>query len=124
MSDAEEKKRKKLPKSIVAIGTFQTAAGLFAITLMAISGEWNLWITVLAIGYTALGAGLLAVMEWARFVSVVVHPMALVWLMFVASRGGAGLLTTIQVIIALGILYQLTRPHIRSFFQQASKLAH
>ena len=117
MANVEEKSKKKMPKSILAIGTFQAAVGLGVITFMAITQEWNLLASALAIGYTTLGAGLLAVLEWARFGSVVVHPMILVWLLSQAASGRAGLLTATQVAIVLGIIYLLTRPEIRALFR-------
>ncbi|MEM7033526.1 MAG: hypothetical protein AAF629_28505 [Chloroflexota bacterium] len=118
MSDTEMIEKKKIPKSIMAIGTFQSAVGLGAITFMAITGDWNLLVVILAVGYTALGAGLLAILEWARFGNVVIHPMILMWLLIQAASGQAGFATASQVAITLGIFYLLTRPEIRALFRR------
>jgi len=118
MSDISEKDTKKIPGSILVVGTIQVAVGLWAITTMAITGEWVLLTTVLAVGYTALGAGLLAIMEWARFGGVVIHPMILVFLLARAGNGAAGLNTALQVSMVLFILYILTRPEIRAKFRR------
>ena len=110
---------KKIPKSILIIGTFQVAAGLWAISSMAIIGEWQLIVTLLAIGYTVLGAGLLAVMEWARFIGVVTHAMLLPYLLWQVSYAGqSGLDTAFQVGMTMFIFFILTRPHIRAKFRR------
>lgn len=121
MPSTSTKDRKKIPRSILIVGIFQVATGLSAILSMSISGEWNRGTVVLAVFYAILGAGLLAVMEWARFIGVIVHAMVLPLLLWRALYAGeAGLAITIQVVIAMGIFYILTRPHIRAKFRRQS----
>lgn len=121
MSSTSTEDRKKIPRSILLVGIFQVATGLSAILSMTISGEWNLATVVLAVFYAILGAGLLAVIEWARFIGVVVHAMILPLLLWRALYGGeAGLAIAIQVVITMVIFYILTRPHIRAKFRRQS----
>ena len=109
---------RKIPRSILFIGTLQVAIGLWVITSMAIAGDWNLVVLIFAVGYICLGAGLLAVMEWARFVGVVVHPMILFFLLMRVYNGESGFWMALQVTIVLLTLYILTRPHIRAQYRQ------
>jgi uncharacterized membrane protein (DUF2068 family) len=119
VSSTSTKDRKKIPRSILIVGIFQVAAGLWAILSMSISGEWTLVTVLLAVFYTILGAGLLAVMEWARFIGVVVHAMILPLLLWRALYAGeAGLVSAVQVVITMAIFYILTRPHIRAKFRR------
>lgn len=121
MSSTSTKDRKKIPRSILIVGIFQVAAGLWAILSMSVSGEWNLVTVLLAVFYAILGAGLLAVMEWARFIGVVVHAMILPLLLWRALYAGeAGLASAVQVVITMAIFYILTRPHIRAKFRRQS----
>ena len=117
MTDSPSTDSKKIPRNILIIGTIQAGVGLWMIMSMGVLRQWDLLILAFAIGYTALGAGLLAVMEWARFISVVIHPMILVFLLVRAFNGGAGLITATQVAIVLFILHALTRPEIRAKFR-------
>lgn len=119
VSSTSTKDRKKIPKSILIVGIFQVAAGLWAILSMSVSGEWNLVTVLLAVFYAILGAGLLAVMEWARFIGVVVHAMILPLLLWrVLYAGEAGLASAVQVAITMAIFYILTRPPIRAKFRR------
>ncbi|NIT61717.1 MAG: hypothetical protein GWN00_37605 [Aliifodinibius sp.] len=121
MSSTSTKDRKKIPRSILIVGIFQVAAGLWAILSMSVSGEWNLVTVLLAVFYAILGAGLLAVMEWARFIGVVVHAMILPLLLWRALYAGeAGLASAVQVVITMAIFYILTRPYIRAKFRRQS----
>ncbi len=116
----EKKESKKIPRSILIIGTFQVATGLMAILLMIATANWNLLLTASAILYIVLGAGLLAIMEWARFSGVIIHAMALVYIILgtVVYGGQSGLTPAAQTAIAGAILYTLTRPHIRAKFRR------
>ncbi len=121
VSSTSTKDRKKIPRSILIVGIFQVAAGLWAILSMSVSGEWNLVTVLLAVFYAILGAGLLAVMEWARFIGVVVHAMILPLLLWRALYAGeAGLASAVQVVITMAIFYILTRPYIRAKFRRQS----
>jgi hypothetical protein len=120
--DAESKKdHKKIPGSIVAIGIFQVASSLWLIFLMAVTGSWELVPLLLAVGYGILGAGLLAVMEWARFIGVVSHALLLPIILWRSVVDGqVGLLPALQTIIVLVIFYTLSRPQIRAKFRRES----
>jgi hypothetical protein len=113
------KDSKKIPGSIIAIGTFQVAVSLWLIFLMALTQEWQFVQLGLAIGYGVLGAGLLAVMEWARFIGVVTHALLLptiLWQVVIGNQ--AGLIPALQVVIVVAIFYVLSRPHIRAKFRR------
>jgi uncharacterized membrane protein (DUF2068 family) len=119
MSKISTNEEKKIPPSILVVGTFQVAVGLLAILSMSISGNWSLFATLLAVAYTALGAGLLAIMEWARFIGVVIHALLLPFLLWQAlALDEAGLIKALQVLISIAIFYVLTRPHIRAKFRR------
>ena len=119
MPQISSNEHKRIPKSILVVGTFQVAAGLWTILGMTITGQWSAATVVLAIAYIALGAGLLAVMEWARFVGVVVHALILPFLMWRALvLDEAGPRMAMLVIITMAIFYVLTRPHIRAKFRR------
>ena len=120
MTKVTAEEGKKIPRSILIIGAFQVAAGLWAISSMAITSEWDLVVTLLAICYTILGAGLLAVMEWARFIGVVIHVTFLPLLFWRLYNDHAGLNALFQVGITMFILFILTRPHIRAKFRRES----
>ena len=86
---------------------------------MAINSSWHLVIALLAMVYITLGAGLLAIMEWARFINVVVQPLILAYLLWrVVAFNEAGLGSSIQVMVTIGIYYTLTRPYIRAKFRR------
>ena len=115
----ENRSRKKIPGSIIAIGTFQVAVSLWLIFLMAITGEWRLLGLGAVIGYGVLGAGLLAVMEWARFISVVVHALLLPVILWQAIvEGQHGLRPALQTLVVIVIFYVLSRPQIRAKFRR------
>jgi hypothetical protein len=115
----ENNTRKKIPGSIIAIGTFQVAVSLWLIFLMAITGEWRLLGLGAAIVYGVLGAGLLAVMEWARFLSVVIHALLLPVILWQAVvEGQHGVRPALQTTIVIIIFYVLSRPRIRAKFRR------
>lgn len=119
MADLQKKKKKKIPKSIIVIGTLQTALGLWSIFSMATSGKWDIYIALLAFFYSLLGAGLLAIMEWARFANVIVHIMLIPYILANAMYGDrAGLGSAIWIMITAATAYILTRPHIRALFRR------
>jgi hypothetical protein len=115
----ENKTRKKIPGSIIAIGTFQVAVSLWLIFLMAITGEWRLLGLGAAMVYGVLGAGVLAVMEWARFLSVVIHALLLPVILWQAVvEGQHGVRPALQTTIVIIIFYVLSRPRIRAKFRR------
>jgi len=119
MANQLNKNNKRIPKVILLVGIFQVAVGLWMIFTMAINSSWHLVIALLAMVYITLGAGLLAIMEWARFINVVVQPLILAYLLWrVVAFNEAGLGSSIQVMVTIGIYYTLTRPYIRAKFRR------
>ena len=105
------------------IGTFEVAIALLGLIIVIIRvGQLDTSVAVFVIFlfiYGAVGAGLMAIQEWARFTNIVLHVVAIPYTLFTAIvleratvLGGA-----IQLIIAFGIIYALTRPEIRHKFQ-------
>ena len=113
---------KKIPTSVMIIGTFEVAIALLGLIIVILVGQLDTNSTVVLIFlliYGAIGAGLIAIQEWARYANVVLHIVAIPYTLFAAIFlgrasvwGGAA-----QLIIAFGIVYALTRPQIRHKFQ-------
>ena len=90
---------------------------------MAVTGDWEVSQTILAIGYSLLGAGLLAIMEWARFIGTIIHgilPPFLLWQAIYLNKAGLGI--ALQVLVAIVIFYSLSRTHIRAKFRRQPHL--
>jgi len=113
---------KKIPASVMIIGTFEVAIALLGLIIIVLVGRLDANSAVFLIFlliYGAIGAGLMAIQEWARYANVVLHVVAIPYTLFAAIvleratvLGGA-----IQLVIAFGIVYALTRPKIRHKFQ-------
>lgn len=119
MSTPTEKKKKTIPNTVMLIGTFEIVVGLWVIFSMAVTRSWDMYIVLFAGCYVALGAGLLAMMEWARFAGVIVHLIILFYLLSqVASGHEAGFISAIRTGLTCSIIFALTRPYIRAKFQR------
>jgi uncharacterized membrane protein (DUF2068 family) len=110
---------KKIPASIAIIGTFEIGIALIGFILVFLVGQSDLntfVFVVLLIVYGAMGAGLWAIQEWARFANVVLHAVAIPYTIYtsVYLNGPAGLP---PILISIAIIYALTRPDIRHKFQ-------
>lgn len=104
------------------IGTFELAVALLGLVLVILTGrlelDWVVFLILLMI-YGAMGAGLWAIQEWARYSNVVLHIVAIPYTIFTALflEGPSGWHIAAQIIIACGIIFALTRPEIRHKFQ-------
>lgn len=113
---------KKIPTSVMIIGIFEVAIALLGLVIVILVGRLDVnslvFLMFLAI-YGAVGAGLMAIQEWARYASVVLHVMAIPYTFYTSIFLGVSSMLggAIQLIIALAIIYALTRPEIRHKFQ-------
>ena len=67
---------KKIPVSIMIIGTFEIAVALLGLILITLVGQFDgntISLLVLLSVYAAVGIGLWAIQEWARVVNVILH---------------------------------------------------
>jgi uncharacterized membrane protein (DUF2068 family) len=101
------------------IGTFEIAISLIGLMIVVLVGQANvntalllLWLVI----YGAMGAGLLAIQEWARYANVVLHVIAVPYTIY-TSVFLDGPPAWPPLLIAFGIIYALTRPNIRYKFQ-------
>jgi hypothetical protein len=113
---------KKIPASIILIGTFQLAMALWGLIIVALVGQLNgpTAVAVILWGiYGAMGAGLLAIQEWARYSNVILHIVAIPYALYAVAFMGtpAGWPLAFQIAISCAIIYALTRPAIRYKFQ-------
>jgi len=113
---------KTIPFSVMIIGTFELAVALLGLILIILRGQFDInWVmfTFLLTVYGAMGAGLWAIQEWARFANVILHLVAIPYALFTTFvlDGPTGWHAASQIIIAAGIIFALTRPAIRYKFQ-------
>jgi pilus assembly protein TadC len=113
---------KKIPTSVMIIGTFEVAVALFGLIILVLIASFSLYslaFLVMLLIYGAMGAGLLAIQEWARRINVILHmiavPYALYTSRFLGSPTGWQLMS--QLVISTGIVLLLSRPVIRYKFQ-------
>ncbi len=113
---------KKIPTSVMIIGTFEVAVALFGLIILVLIANFSLYsvaFLVMLLIYGAMGAGLLAIQEWARRINVILHmiavPYALYTSRFLGSPTGWQLMS--QLVISTGIVLLLSRPVIRYKFQ-------
>ena|GEM_PF-1250639 len=113
---------KKIPASVMVIGTFEVAVALFGLIILVLIANFSLYsltFLVMLLIYGAMGAGLLAIQEWARRTNVILHlvavPYALYTSTFLGSPTGWQLLA--QILISVAIVLLLSRPTIRHKFQ-------
>ena len=113
---------KKIPATVILIGCFELAIALLGVIVVALVGHFDMTtlasLVLLGI-YGAMGAGLLAIQEWARFTNVVLHlvaiPYAFYTVAFLEAPSDWRMIS--QVLISIGIVLALTRPAIRYKFQ-------
>jgi len=87
---------------------------------MAVLGRWSGITLALATLYITLGAGLLAMKEWARFADVVLHAMLVPYLLAtIVYEGRSGIGPALQMAAVLAIFFILTRPSIRAQFRRS-----
>ena len=114
---------KKIPLAVMVIGTFEIGIALLGLIIVVVAvQQWDVlsvFTLMLLCIYGAMGAGLWAIQEWARHTNVVLHAVAIPYTLFTSIiLGGQDFgQTLIQIIVAIGIIYALTRPGIKHKFQ-------
>jgi hypothetical protein len=113
---------KKIPPAVILIGSFEIAMALLGVMIVVLFGHLDAgtgaYLALLLV-YGAMGAGLLAIQEWARFANVVLHLIAVPYAFYTVTFLGApsDWRLASQLLISLGIVIALTRPAIRYKFQ-------
>lgn len=113
---------KSIPVSVMIIGSFEVVIALLGLMILLLAGRLDgvsVTFLVLLIIYGAMGAGLLAIQEWARFTNVVLHAVALPYVALTSLflSGPSGWRPAMQVIISVAIIITLTRPAIQHKFK-------
>jgi len=113
---------KKIPTSVILIGSFEIAMALLGVIPAVLVGQLDtdtMFYLVLLLVYGAMGAGLLAIQEWARFANVVLHLIAVPYTFYTVTFLGApsDWRMVSQLLISFAIVVVLTRPMIRYKFQ-------
>lgn len=113
---------KSIPLSVGLIGSFELAIALLGLLIAAMVGNFNGTIVpylILLVVYGTIGAGLLAIQEWARFANVVLHLVAIPYTFYTVAFLGApsDWRMISQVLISMAIVVALTRPALRYKFQ-------
>lgn len=113
---------KSIPLSVGLIGSFELAVALLGLLIAAMVGNFNAATVpylILLLVYGAMGAGLLAIQEWARFANVVLHLVAIPYTFYTVAFLGApsDWRMISQVLISMAIVVALTRPALRYKFQ-------
>ena len=115
---------KKIPVSVMLIGVFEIAIALLSLVILVLVGQFNgnaIAFLILLLIYGAMGAGLLAIQEWARYSNIVLHVVAVPYALYTALFLGAPTDWRLgsQLLISAAIVIALTRPAIRYKFQTA-----
>ena len=113
---------KKIPAAVILIGSFEIAMALLGLIIVALLGRLDADIgafLVLLLVYGAIGAGLLAIQEWARVANVVLHLIAIPYAFYTVAFLGApsDWRLASQLLISFVIVFALTRPAMRYKFQ-------
>ena len=113
---------KKIPTSVILIGSFEIAMALLGVIIAVLIGQLDthtLAYLVLLLVYGAMGAGLLAIQEWARFANVVLHLIAVPYTFYTVTFLGApsDWRMVSQLLISFAVVVALTRPTIRYKFK-------
>ena len=113
---------KNIPLAVGLIGSFEIAIALLGLIIAVLVGHADANTTaylILLLVYGAMGAGLLAIQEWARFANVVLHLVAIPYTFYTVAFLGApsDWRMLAQVLISVAIVIALTRPALRYKFQ-------
>ena len=113
---------KKIPPAVMLIGTFEIAASLLGLIVVVLVGQLDaniITLLILVTIYGALGAGLWAIQEWARYVNVVLHVLLVpyIFITWFFWEGETVWQPIGQLVITIAVVVALTRPHIRHKFQ-------
>jgi hypothetical protein len=113
---------KSIPASVMLIGIFEVAIALLGLILVVLIGQNNLYtlgfLVLLGI-YGAMGAGLMAIQEWARVTNVILHFVAIPYSLYAVAFLGVPFTWQVasQIVISCAIVFALTRPAIQFKFQ-------
>ncbi|MCK6625157.1 MAG: hypothetical protein L6R45_08260 [Anaerolineae bacterium] len=113
---------KNIPLAVGLIGSFEIAVALLGLIIAVLVGNFDgntVAYLVLLLVYGAMGAGLLAIQEWARFANVVLHLVAIPYTFYTAAflNAPTDWRMISQVLISIAIIIALTRPALRYKFQ-------
>jgi len=110
---------KKIPPAIAIIGTFEVGIGLIGLIIIFLVGQFDtnsMALLILSGIYIAMGAGLWAIQEWARTTNVILHIVAIPYIV-ITSTFLDGPSAIPQLIVAIAIIITLTRPQLKHKFQ-------
>jgi hypothetical protein len=115
---------KKIPASVMIIGSFEIGIALLGLVILILAGNFegaSIAFLVLLLIYGTMGAGLLAIQEWARRANVILHIIAIPYAFYTAFflSGPSDWRLLAQILISTAIVLALTRPMIRHKFQTA-----
>jgi uncharacterized membrane protein (DUF2068 family) len=115
---------KNIPASVMIIGSFEIGMALLGLVILILAGNFEgttIAFLVLLLIYGAMGAGLLAIQEWARRANVILHIIAIPYAFYTAFflSGPSDWRLLAQILISVAIVLALTRPTIRHKFQTA-----
>ena len=114
---------KKIPVPVMIIGTFELAVALLGLIILVLFGQADegssIAFLILLLIYGAMGAGLWAIQEWARASNVILHAVAVPYVLYTSIFLGApsGWAVVSQVLISIAIVFALTRPMIHHKFK-------
>ena len=113
---------KTIPASVMIIGSFEIAVSLLGLIILVLIGNFDSGsaaFLILVMVYGAMGAGLLAIQEWARRTNVILHIVAIPYAFYTTFilDGPLGWQFISQILISLGIIWALTRSEIQYKFQ-------
>jgi hypothetical protein len=113
---------KRIPASVMLIGSFEIGVALLVMMILFIMAPLTVSSAALFVFlsiYGAIGAGLLAIQEWARRANVILHFVAIPFTVYTALFLGHGSVwqPAVQVFISGAIIIALTRPAIQYKFK-------
>jgi uncharacterized membrane protein (DUF2068 family) len=103
------------------IGSFEIGVALLVMMILFLVAPFSVGsvaLFVFLLIYGAIGAGLLAIQEWARRANVILHLVAVPFTFYTVFflGGGPGWQPAVQVFISVAIIVALTRPAIEHKF--------
>lgn len=115
---------KKIPASVMIIGSFEIGMALLGLVILILVANFEgttIAFLVLLLIYGSMGAGLLAIQEWARRANIFLHVIAIPYALYTAFflGGPSDWRLLAQILISAAIVLALTRPTIRHKFQTA-----
>jgi uncharacterized membrane protein (DUF2068 family) len=113
---------KKIPATVMIIGTFEIAAALLGLVLLILAGRLDsgsVATLVLLVVYAAMGAGLWAIQEWARLANVVIHAAAVPYILYTTLFLGESTVfwMVVRLTITAAIVLSMSQRSIRHKFQ-------